>query len=60
MSQSEWSLDNVEIDEIEDLKMRLRKANLPPDVRKQAQRLARLKRLAEKLFLSLVFEKRFW
>ncbi len=44
--ESEWSLDNIETDEIEDLKMRLRKANLPPDIRKQAQReLARLKRL---------------
>ncbi|MGB3760582.1 MAG: endopeptidase La [Rivularia sp. (in: cyanobacteria)] len=45
--ESEWNFDdNVEIDEIEDLKMRLRKAGLPPDIRKQAQReLARLKRL---------------
>ena len=44
--ESEWSLDDVETDEIEDLKMRLRKAGLPPDVRKHAQReLARLKRL---------------
>jgi ATP-dependent Lon protease len=44
--ESEWNLNDVEIDEIEDLKMRLRKAGLPRAIYKQAQReLARLKRL---------------
>ena len=45
--ESEWNLnDDVEIDEIEDLKMRLRKVGLPRAIYKQAQReLARLKRL---------------
>ncbi len=48
--ESEWSLDDVGKDDIEDLKIRLRKANLPIAIYKQAQReLVRLKRLGNNL-----------
>ena len=48
--ESEWSLDNIENDEVEDLKIRLRKADLPYAIYKQAQReLVRLKRLENNL-----------
>lgn len=44
--ESEWSLNDVETDEIEDLQIRLRKAGLPSAIYKQAQReLKRLQRL---------------
>ena len=48
--ESEWSLDDVENDDIEDLKIRIKKANLPSAIYKQAQReVARLKRLGNNL-----------